>query len=105
ASIDAVLTSKLDVALCAASMGTMPFAVAKHRKNLASFADIGIASNCCLLDEADSDQIAAIVSRFLRHEGSLAVDNDVRNRARKALVLASEITHASGDICTLDHSA
>lgn len=104
-SMDAVLTSKLHVALCAASMGTMPFAVAKHRKNLASFADIGIASNCCLLDKADSDQIAAIVSSFVRHEGSLTVDNDVRIRARKALELASAITHASGVICKLDHSA
>lgn len=105
ASMDAVLTTKLHVALCAASMGTMPFAVAKHRKNLASFADIGIVSSCCLLDEADSDQIAAIVSSFVRHEGALIVDNDVRNRARKALELASAITQASGDECKLDHSA
>ncbi|MBX7531766.1 polysaccharide pyruvyl transferase family protein [Qipengyuania sp. 1XM1-15A] len=89
ASIDAVLTSKLHVALCAATMGTMPFAVAKHRKNLASFADIELSQNCLFLDEFDSFELASLVSAFVNHEGPLEVSEDVRDRARSGLNLAS----------------
>jgi polysaccharide pyruvyl transferase WcaK-like protein len=90
-AVDAVLTTKLHVGLCAATMGTMPFAIAKHRKNLASFADLGIEENCCLLGETDSEQTSAIIKRFVKHDGAFNVPDDVRSRAQFALEIASKM--------------
>ncbi len=91
ACADAVLTSKLHVGLCAATMGTPPFAVAKHRKNLASFADIEIAENCGLLGDAKPAQIDDIVQRFVNETGGVSVPDGVRMRAKAALQLAEKV--------------
>ena len=98
ATSDAVLTSKLHVALCAAAMETPPFAIAKHRKNLASFADIGRSEYCCNIFEASENEIERIVKEFVGAQGRFTVPAEVRERANFALALAanSATGHSGG---------
>lgn len=87
ASVDGVLTSKLHVALCAATMGTPPFAIAKHRKNAASFADLGIANQCCSLSD-DVATMSAVICKFANVCTRFEVSAEVRERAQTALSIA-----------------
>lgn len=95
AAIDGVLTSKLHVALCAATMGTPPFAIAKHRKNAASFSDLGIADQCCSLQDGDADAMRNIVRKFVSTRGRFEVPAEVRDRAHLALSIADSFVRRS----------
>jgi polysaccharide pyruvyl transferase WcaK-like protein len=83
AEVDAVFSNKLHVGLTAAAMGTMPFSVAKHRKNIASFDDIGLGDNCCLLDDAPV-RILSVVNHFVHHRGSFTCPSETREKALAA---------------------
>lgn len=77
---DAVLTNKLHVGLAAAAMGTMPFSLAKNVKNLGSFADLGLAGTCAMLDAPDED-IRPILHALRDCETGFEVPEAIRARS------------------------
>ncbi len=81
-SLDSVFTNKLHVGLAAAAMGTMPFSLAKNRKNLASFDALGIGGNCLMLSAATGD-MDRILASAITHSGRFTVPPDVRALSMK----------------------
>ncbi|CAH2406472.1 polysaccharide pyruvyl transferase family protein [Mesorhizobium escarrei] len=81
ARLDAVLTDKLHVGLVAAAMGTAPFSIAKHAKNISAYHKIGVPENCILLSSASAHGISALIGSFLQSRGEFIVSTEVRNAA------------------------
>lgn len=75
--MDAVLTDKLHVGLVAAAMGVQPFSIAKHPKNMAAYAAIGLQQNCLLIGSATAAQCDELVSRAFNATGKFAVSLEV----------------------------
>lgn len=84
AGSDAVFTNKLHVGLCAAAMGTMPYALAKHRKNMASFSDLCLTQNCAMLTASDPSIFEPLLDSFAGCSSRLNIPDDVRTRATLA---------------------
>ena len=93
-TLDAVFTNKLHVGLAAAAMGTMPFSLAKNRKNIASFATLGLADNCRMLSASDAE-MDEILGRALTHHGHFEVPSEIRTLAWKNLDLLSAFVAAA----------
>lgn len=84
AASDAVFTTKLHVGLCSVAMGTPAFSVAKHKKNLVTFDDIGLSANCCMLNETSPDVLRRIIGDFAVATVRFEVPMLVRERALMA---------------------
>ena len=79
--MDSVLTDKLHVGLVAAAMGVTPYSIAKHPKNLAAYADIGLIKNCIFIDNAQEGQINDITLRACGANKPLSVPKEIRQGA------------------------
>ncbi|MER8578405.1 polysaccharide pyruvyl transferase family protein [Mesorhizobium sp. M1423] len=88
--MDAVLTDKLHVGLVAAAMGTEPFSLAKHPKNISAYEEIGIPSNCALISKATAADVEVIVESFLRKNQRFEVSSRIRAAALKNKKLLQE---------------
>lgn len=80
-AVDAVLTDKLHVGLVAAAMGTPPYSIAKHPKNLATYEAIGLGEHCILLERCDASRVRSLISRLLDPPDTFSIAPEVRERA------------------------
>lgn len=83
ASVDAVFTNKLHVGLTAAALGTPPFSVAKHSKNIASFREMGLQEHCCSLSREAGDQMSIVIGKWLSVQERLVLPAAIRDRAQE----------------------
>lgn len=92
--LDAVFTNKLHVGLAAAAMGTMPFSLAKNRKNIGSFAALGIGDNCRMLS-ASADEMDDVLNRAISHRGRFVVPEEIRQLSAKNRELLAQFVKAA----------
>ncbi len=81
-AIDVVFSNKLHVCLTAANFGASPYSIAKHPKNIASFKQLGISSQCVEMRDCSDGDMKRLIGDALNSPVHFECPAEVRSSAK-----------------------